>query len=61
MDINDIRTALTVIMFLMFLGIVAWAWSGRQKARFDRAAHSVLNEDDEDDRPHGGRPETKGA
>ena len=38
MDINDIRSAVTVISFLMFLGIVGWAWSKRNRADFDEAA-----------------------
>jgi cytochrome c oxidase cbb3-type subunit 4 len=46
MDINDIRAAITVASFLAFVGIVVWAYSGRRKQRFDRAARSVLEEDD---------------
>ncbi|WP_439587394.1 cbb3-type cytochrome oxidase subunit 3 [Hydrogenophaga sp.] len=38
MDINDLRSAVTVISLLTFLGIVAWAWSRRNKDRFEEAA-----------------------
>ncbi|MDP1686593.1 cbb3-type cytochrome c oxidase subunit 3 [Hydrogenophaga sp.] len=38
MDINDLRSIVTVISMLTFLGIVAWAWSKRNKDRFDEAA-----------------------
>ena len=38
MDINDLRSAVTVVSFLTFMGIVAWAWSRRNKAGFDEAA-----------------------
>ena len=38
MDINDLRSAVTVISLLTFLGIVAWAWSRRNQARFEDAA-----------------------
>ena len=38
MDINDLRSAVTVISLLTFLGIVAWAWSRRNQSRFDEAA-----------------------
>ncbi|HEY9096344.1 MAG TPA: cbb3-type cytochrome c oxidase subunit 3 [Hydrogenophaga sp.] len=38
MDINFLRSAVTVVSFLTFLGIVAWAWSRRNKAGFDEAA-----------------------
>ncbi|KRB99023.1 cytochrome oxidase [Hydrogenophaga sp. Root209] len=38
MDINDLRSIVTVVSMLTFLGIVAWAWSKRNKERFDEAA-----------------------
>ena len=38
MDINDLRSTVTVISLLTFLGIVAWAWSRRNRERFDEAA-----------------------
>jgi cytochrome c oxidase cbb3-type subunit 4 len=38
MDLNDIRSAVTVLSLLVFLGIVAWAWSSRRRAGFDAAA-----------------------
>ena len=38
MDINDLRSAVTVISFLTFVGILIWAWSRRNKADFEEAA-----------------------
>ena len=38
MDINFLRSAITVVSLLTFLGIVIWAWSRRNKADFDEAA-----------------------
>lgn len=38
MDINDLRSIVTVVSMLTFLGIVAWAWSKRNKDRFEEAA-----------------------
>lgn len=38
MDINTLRSIVTVISLLVFLGIVAWAWSRRNRERFDEAA-----------------------
>ena len=38
MDINDLRSIVTVISLLTFLGIVAWAWSRRNRDRFEEAA-----------------------
>ena len=38
MDINDLRSIFTVLSLLTFLGIVSWAWSRGNRARFDEAA-----------------------
>ena len=38
MDINDLRSMVTVVSLLTFLGIVAWAWSRSNRDRFDEAA-----------------------
>ena len=38
MDINTLRSIVTVVTFLVFIGIVAWAWSGRRRADFAAAA-----------------------
>jgi len=46
MDINDLRALVTVASFIAFVGIVWWAYSARRKSWFDRAARSVLEEDD---------------
>lgn len=45
MDINDLRSAFTLVSFLIFMGIVVWAWSKRNKASFDEAAKLPFNED----------------
>jgi cytochrome c oxidase cbb3-type subunit 4 len=46
-DINDLRSIITAVSFVTFVGIVLWAWSSRRKAAFEEAAHLVF--DDEDD------------
>jgi len=38
MDINDMRSVMTLVSFLTFVGIVAWAWSKRNQSSFDEAA-----------------------
>ena len=38
MDINDLRSIVTTVSLLVFIGIVVWAWSKRNKADFDEAA-----------------------
>ena len=45
MDINDLRTLFTVLAFLLFVGIVVWAYSGKRKGSFDSAANLVLDDE----------------
>jgi cytochrome c oxidase cbb3-type subunit 4 len=46
MDINTLRTVITVAAMLAFLGIVAWAYSSRRKEDFDAAARLPFEEDE---------------
>ena len=46
MDINVIRSVITVLCLVVFLGIVAWAWSGKRKEAFDAAAILPFADDD---------------
>jgi cytochrome c oxidase cbb3-type subunit 4 len=46
MDINDLRSLVTVLAFVSFAGIVVWAWSGRRRAAFDEAANLPFTEDE---------------
>ncbi len=46
MDINDMRSAMTVVLFLLFLGIVFWAYSSKRKRAFDEAARLPFDEDE---------------
>ena len=45
MDINDMRSAVTLVSLLIFVGIVAWAWSKRNQSNFEEAARLPFNED----------------
>ena len=45
MDINDLRSIVTVLSMLAFIGIVVWALLRRNKARFDEAAMLPFAED----------------
>ena len=36
----------TVLLFLSFIGIVAWAWSSKRKDRFEKAARAPLDDND---------------
>lgn len=46
MDINDLRSLFTVVMFAMFIGIVLWAYSGKRKQAFDEAALLPFSDDE---------------
>ena len=46
MDINTLRYIVTVVTFLVFIGIVAWAWSSRNATGFDEAAQLPFGQDD---------------
>jgi cytochrome c oxidase cbb3-type subunit IV len=58
-DINDLRTIITVLGFMCFLGICVWAYSSHAKAGFDEAAQLPFTDDDA---PAGqaGRPAKEG-
>ena len=47
MDINLLRGIGTILAMIAFLSVCAWAYSGRQKARFDEAANLPFADDDE--------------
>jgi len=46
MDYGVASSATTLIMLVVFVGIVAWAWSSKRSAAFDAAARAPLEEDD---------------
>lgn len=45
-----ILSIMTVIVAIAFTGITVWAWSGKNKARFEEAARIPLEDDEFDDR-----------
>ena len=46
MDDNLIQVVWTLVVLVLFVGIVIWAWSGKRKQDFDEAANMPFNEDD---------------
>lgn len=46
MDINDLRSIITVAGFLCFLAIVWWAYSKGSKKGFDEAANLPFTEEE---------------
>ena len=45
MDVNDLRIVVTVLSFVAFLGITAWALSRRNGTRFAEAAQLPFVDD----------------
>ncbi|MDR0274270.1 MAG: cbb3-type cytochrome c oxidase subunit 3 [Burkholderiaceae bacterium] len=43
--INTIRSAVTLLSFVMFVGIVIWAWSSRNRQQFEEAAQLPFDQD----------------
>ena len=42
MDVNTLRSIVTLLSFVGFLGIVVWAFTPRRKAQFDKAGWMAL-------------------
>jgi cytochrome c oxidase cbb3-type subunit IV len=38
MDINDLRSIVTVLSLFLFVGIAAWTWQRSRRDAFDEAA-----------------------
>ncbi|GGB37727.1 hypothetical protein GCM10011502_08700 [Oceanisphaera marina] len=36
----------TLLLFVMFIGLVAWAYSTRRKSKFDAIANSIFDDED---------------
>lgn len=45
MDLNDLRSAVTLASFLAFVGILVWAWSRQRKNAFEEAAALPFKEE----------------
>ena len=45
MDVNDLRAITTVITFVIFIGIMVWAFSKRNNKDFEEAARLPFDQD----------------
>ena len=45
MDTIEFHIYWTLLLFVLFIAIVAWAWSSKRKAGFDELAHLPLDEE----------------
>jgi cytochrome c oxidase cbb3-type subunit 4 len=46
MDVNDLRSVVTVASLALFLGITAWAWQRSRKGEFEEAARLPFADED---------------
>jgi cytochrome c oxidase cbb3-type subunit 4 len=44
-DVNTGRTIFTVLSFVVFIGIIAWAYSKKNSSQFDEAANLPFEQD----------------
>ena len=52
MDMGTFRGLFTVVMIVLFVGLVLWAYSSKRRQTFDAAAQLPLEEHG-DEPPHG--------
>jgi cytochrome c oxidase cbb3-type subunit 4 len=46
MDVNDLRSAVTVISLFLFMALVAWTWNRGRRAAFDEAAMQPFQDEE---------------
>ena len=55
----SIDLSLTIVLLIIFIGIIVWAWSPGRKRDFNEAAHLVVEDDNDkiklDDAPEGSK------
>lgn len=54
-DINDLRSLVTLLTFALFIGIVWWTYSGKRKQAFDEAALLPFTDDEPSEVARNGR------
>ena len=59
MEIEDLRAAMTVLSFVAFLAIVAWAYGRGRTARFGEAARLPFDDDPDGQADAGSRAAAK--
>lgn len=46
MDLNDLRIAVMMVSFALFIGIMVWTWSAKRRRGFDEAARLPFLDDE---------------
>jgi cytochrome c oxidase cbb3-type subunit 4 len=52
MDVNDLRGITTIIIMIAFISVCVWAYSSKQKKRFDEAANLPFADDEAENKRH---------
>ena len=52
MSATFVQSVWTVLAFVLFVGIVVWAWSGARKKDFEKASRMPLEDDDDLNNTH---------
>lgn len=45
MELGTLRGLMILVLMIVFIGVVAWAWSSKRKKDFEEAARLPLEED----------------
>lgn len=59
LDYGTWRGIYTVLVFVLFIGVVWWAYGKRRSKRFDEAANSIFDEDDASPKINSKKQESK--
>jgi cbb3-type cytochrome oxidase subunit 3 len=46
MDVNELRIAVMVASFFLFLGVVGWAYAPKRRGKLDDIARHILDDED---------------
>lgn len=49
MSYGDFQGVITLVLMIIFIGIVVWAYSSKRKKRFDEAANLVFADEKKND------------
>ncbi|MDX1431498.1 MAG: cbb3-type cytochrome c oxidase subunit 3 [Gammaproteobacteria bacterium] len=61
MDAATFHGIWTAVLLIVFIGIIAWAWSGKRKRDFEQAARIPLEEDEPAGRRTDNETDDKGS
>ncbi len=60
METSTFHAWWTLVLLVVFVGIVIWAWSAKRKPDFDAASRLALDDEDEAAQTHPGEERRRG-